>query len=118
MNELPLLSTLDLQILEILQSSPTFRHLIDEHPDLLTLLTQAAEAAATSSDRARLIEALARAAAASDKAAEVMCRGSAAELAEWSLIASRANEDLGQVLKQLCPWAAPIAGRAISAAPN
>lgn len=101
------------QVLAIIDSSVVYRNLIEEHPELLALLCRAAEAA-TGPDHARLLESLTLATSACDKAVDAMCSGDAAELAKWRRISGSACEDLGRVLKQLCPEATPIGGAASS----
>lgn len=92
--------------------------MIEQHPDLLTLFIRAAEAAAaTTSDRARLLEGVAHVISTSERAVDAMCSGSD-ELGDLMLHNSRASEDLGRLLKRLCPTAVPIGVDAIKAATN
>ena len=79
-------------------------------------LKEFADAAAESSELQRLFEAVALATSATDKAVEATCSGNDADLAKWTPIAHRAGEELGQILKQLCPDARPIGGD-VSATP-
>ena len=105
-----------LEILAIARSSETFRWMIESSPGLLALLIEASEVAAKSdSDRARLIEAVACVAHANDKRVDAVCSGDAVELEKWKRVAWAASEDLGRLLKQLCPGATPI--EAVSSEP-
>jgi hypothetical protein len=99
------------QLLELIRESEILRSLVEKHADLRELLIQAADAAAKSSELQRLFEAVAIAAAASDREFEVHWSGkdaNSAELAELDLLASQANENLGMVLRELCPDARPL----------
>jgi hypothetical protein len=112
------MSGFTLEVVEMIQSDAVFRGMIEQHPDLLTLFIRAAEAAAaTTSDQACLLEAVARAIATSERAVEAMCSGSD-ELADLMFHNSRASEDLGRLLKRLYPPAVPIGVDAIKAATN
>jgi hypothetical protein len=101
------------ELLELIRESEVLRSLVEKHADLRELLIQAADAAAESSELQRLFEAVAIAAAASDREFEVHWSGkntNSAELAELDLLASQANENLGAVLREFCPDARPIGG--------
>jgi hypothetical protein len=104
------------KVLAIVQSSEVFRPLVENHSDLRALLIRAAQAAErTTADRERFVEVVIRATSATDKALEATCSGNDVDLAKWTPIAHRASEELGQILKQLCPEALPIGG--VSSAP-
>ena len=112
------LSSSALEVLVILRSSAVFRPLIEQHPDLLALFIQAADSATTAADRERLIGAVTRATAASDKCVDAVCGGgNVVDLTELNLTANRASEQLGQILKELVPSAVPIT-IGVSAAPS
>jgi hypothetical protein len=103
------MSSSALEILAIARSSETFRWMIESSPALLALLIEASEVAAKSdSDRARLIETVACVAHANDKRVDARCIGDAVELEKWERVAQTASEDLGRLLKQLCPGATSI----------
>lgn len=103
------MSSSALEVLAIARSSETFRWMIESSPALLALLIEASEVAAKSdSDRARLIETVACVAHANDKRVDAVCNGDAVELEKWKRVAWAASEDLGRLLKQLCPGATPI----------
>jgi hypothetical protein len=53
---------------------------------------------------------VARAACTNDRVVEAACSGDDVELSERILLADRANEDLGDMLRELCPEALPIGG--------
>ncbi len=109
------------QLLELVRKSEVLRSLVDEHADFRELLIQAADAAAKSSDlEQRLFEAVALATCTTDRTFEARWSGGGsndAELAELDLRASRANENLGAVLLELCPEATPI-GEGVGGAPS
>jgi len=120
MNSLTISSGSASELLELVVRSEVLGSLVEQHADFRELLVQAAEAAAKSSDlERRLFEAVALAACTTDRAFEARWSGgssSSAELAELDLRASRANENLGAVLRELCPEAAPIE-EGVSSAP-
>jgi hypothetical protein len=109
------LSTTALEILAIADSCETFRWLMKEHPELRRLLVEAANAAGRGSLRGRLIGAIAVATSANDKSVDAFLRGDTAELAKWNRVATEACEDLGRLLKEICPWATPIESNAVDA---
>jgi hypothetical protein len=105
------------QVLAMVQSSEVLRSLVEKHADLRELLIQAADAAAESSELQRLFEAVALAAAASDRELEARWSGNdnSAELAKLELLASQAHENLGTVLREFCPDAPATIGDDVSA---
>jgi hypothetical protein len=114
----PTLSDPALEVLALIHSSEVHKSLVDAHPDLLELFIQAAEVAAEDTlTRRAFIGAVARAIYESDRAVEILCSSDGADFTEQSLRASQANENLGQMLKRLCPTAfpIPIGGAACSA---
>src|SRR6185312_415711 len=105
-------------VLAIVEASLVFGPLVKKQPELLTLLLRAADGARTEAERSRFFEALSRATMSSDKRLEVFLQGDAAEFEKWSRISLSASEDLGRVLKELCPsWDAPI-GESVSSPLN
>jgi hypothetical protein len=116
----PTLSDPALEVLALIRSSEVMKSLVEAHPDLRELLIQAAEVAAEDTlARRAFIGAIARAIYEGDRAVEIFCSGDSADLTEQMLRASQANENLGKVLKQLCPTAVPILiGGAASSASN
>jgi hypothetical protein len=108
-----------LEVLAIVQASEVFRPMVENHSDLRALLIRAAEVAArATADRERFIEAVIRATSATDKACEATRSGNDVDLAKWTPIAHRASEELGQILKQLCPDARPLGGDASATPAN
>jgi hypothetical protein len=109
------------QLLELARNGEVLRSLVDKHADFRELLIQAADAAAKSPDlEQRLFEAVALATCTTDRSFQARWSGGSsndAELAELDLRASRANENLGAVLLELCPKATPI-GKDVSSAPS
>jgi hypothetical protein len=103
-----------LQVVRMVQESAVFRWMIEQDSYLLTLLIAAAEAAAKSSDLERFFEVLACAICTSERGVEVTCNGSPAELEEIKRLNARASEDLGVILRELCPDAHQIGGAASS----
>lgn len=112
MNE-PTLSSSALEVLAIAESSEAFRSMMEKQPELRALLIEAANASGNGPDHARLTEVLTVATSATDKRVDAICRGDSPEFAKWSRIASAACEDLGRLLKELCPWATPIESNAL-----
>jgi len=104
-----------LRLHELIQSSVALRSMVERHPDLLSALMQAAARADERGKSDSLIEVVARVACTSDLVVEASCGGNDTELAERILLADRANEDLGDILRELCPEALPIGGDASSA---
>jgi RNase P/RNase MRP subunit p29 len=97
------------EVVALLYSSEVQKSLVDAHPDLLELFIQAAEVAAEDTlTRRAFIGAVARVVYESDRAVEILCTGDSADFTEQMLRASQASENLGQMLKQLCPTAVPI----------
>lgn len=112
------LNSFTLEVVEMIHSDPVFRWMTEQHPDLLALFIRAAEvAASTPSDRARFLEAVARSISTNQRAVEAMCSGRD-EFAELMLQNSQASEDLGRLIRRLCPTAVPIGVDAIKAAMN
>ncbi len=106
-------------IYSLIYSSEVLKSMVDGHPDLLDLFVKAAHVAAEDKLRSRaFFGAVARAVYESDRAVEIMCSGDGADLTEQMLLASRANEDLGRLLKQLVPTAVPIGDDATSSPAN
>jgi hypothetical protein len=80
------------------------RALIDDYPDFLPLLIQAAEfASRTSSDRDRFLEITRRAVDTAAMEVELLVIGDAAGRAAITPVATHAFEDLANILKRLCP---------------
>jgi hypothetical protein len=112
-----MISDFAVEILELVQSSSVLRALIDDYPDFLPLLIQAAEfASKTSFDRGRFVEIVRRAVDISDMEVELLCIGDAAGRAAIAPAAMQAFKDLARILKRLCPSVVPIGNS--SAAPN
>jgi hypothetical protein len=103
------------QVLAIVQSGIALSPIVAQHPDLLSALI---EAAARADERGRsdlLIEIVARVACTGDRLA-VADSHNAAEFAERILLADRAAEDLGDILRELVPERFPIGGASSSPA--
>jgi hypothetical protein len=97
------------QVLAIVQSGVALRPIVARHPDLLSALIRAARIADERGKSELLIEIVARVACTGDRLA-VADSHNAAEFAERILLADRAAEDLGDMLRELCPEALPIGG--------
>jgi hypothetical protein len=97
----PTISATALRLLELIQSNAVLRTAVEDRPDLLAIFIRAADVAAKmSADRRRLVEAVTRAADASDRAVEAIRDGIVGELAERLLVAGREIENLGEALKE------------------
>ena len=108
-----------LQVVQMVRASAVFRWMIEQDSYLLTLLISAAEAAAKRSDLERFFEVLACAICTSERGVEIARKGSPAEIEEIKRLHARASEDLGVILRELCPDAHQVGGDASSSpAPN
>jgi hypothetical protein len=106
-----------LRLHDLIQSSVALRSMVARHPDLLSALIKAATIADERGKSDSLIEVVARAACTNDRVVEATCSGNDIELSERILLADRANEALGDILRELVPEALPIGGDASSVAP-
>jgi hypothetical protein len=98
------LSPSALQLVELIESNRDLRTTIERRPELLPLFIHAADLAAKiSADRFLVLEAVTRAADASDKALAAIRNGEVVQMAELLLTAASAIEELCRFLKELVP---------------
>lgn len=116
MHEVPTISGHTLQLLELIQSNAILRTAVEDRPDLLALFIRAADVAAKmSADRSHLVEAVTRAADASDRALEAIHDGKVGELADRLIVAAHEIENLGKALQAFSPVAVAKTVDAIAA---
>ena len=107
-----------LDLVDLIQSNAVLRTAVEERPDLLALFIRAGDVAAKmSSDRSRLLDAVTRAADASDLVIETIRKRHNVELIAHLLLAAQAIENLGDILKEFFPIAVATGGQG-SEAPN
>ena len=97
-----------LELIERLQSSPVLRAVIADRPQLFTNFIRIAEVSARlSSDRARFVATLTRAADASDRVVETILSGGDVHLPERLLLAARMFQDFGDAIEEFFPVTLP-----------